>query len=288
MGQIASIDGKGARTPGGDPQSGASGDSGASAPPLKSNSIHLTYREESTEFTRINGRQYIDGMKEATWGRPRKRNPDLISTRGMSMNAERNRENVIKRAKTAIRRKTMHNLLDYMITATTRTCITDRDIFGAMVSELQRQIKLRIPEWDAITILEKQERGAWHAHLAVRGWQKLDLIRKIWKNICDEGGGAIHVRPPKGTNKGKHLQWDMVKLAGYLCKYITKAVGEDHIFDKKTYWHTRGIDNPPVVTILVQAGSESYWAGYLVDFIPGRKRHTWEDYNGAIGRVANF
>jgi len=183
----------------------------------------------------------------------------------------------------------MHNLLDYMVTLTARENIEDRDRFGAMVSEFQRQVKIHLPVWDTITILEKQERGAWHAHLAVKGWQKLELLRKLWQGVCGgKGMGAVNVRPPKGNNKGKHLQWDMVKLAGYLCKYISKAVGEDHIFDKKTYWHTRGIDNPPVVTILVQAGSESYWAGYLVDFIPGRRRHTWEDYNGAIGRVANF
>lgn len=253
-GQCASTMGSGGPPSGGHTPGGAGGAAGGAARPLKSKSIHLTYSEESIEFTRLNGREYADGMKEATWGRARKRNPNLISTRGMSMNAERNRECVIKRAKTAIRRKVMHNLLDYLVTLTTRTCIVDRDKFGEMVSEFQRQVKLRLPEWDTITILEKQERGAWHAHLAVRGWQKLDMMRKIWKNICDEGGGAIHVRPPKGTNKGKYLQWDMVKLAGYLCKYITKAVGQDHIFDKKTYWHTREIDNPPVVTILVQAG----------------------------------
>jgi hypothetical protein len=206
----------------------------------------------------------------------------------MSKNSIVNRENVIKRAKTSIRRKIMHNLLDYLITLTTRSNIGDRAHFGAMVSKFERIVKCAFPNWDCVTVFEKQDRGAWHAHLAVKGWQKLDFLRKIWKNICDDGGGAINVRPPKGANKGKHRQWDMVKLAGYLCKYIMKAVGEDHIFDKKTYWHTRGIDNPPVVTILVQAGSESYWAGYLVDFIPGRKRSVWDDYNGAIGRVANF
>jgi len=204
----------------------------------------------------------------------------------MSMNPEKNRENVLKRAKTAIRRKIMHNRLDYMITLTTRENIEDRPRFGGFVSEWERRVKLHLPEWDAVAVFERQERGAWHAHLAVRGWQKLILLRKLWKDVC--GSGAINVRPPQGLNRGKHLQWDLVKLASYMCKYITKQARAEHFFDKKTYWHTRGIDNPPVVTILVQAGSESYWAGYLVDFIPGRRRHTWEDYNGAIGRVANF
>jgi len=154
---------------------------------------------------------------ETTWGRPRKKRIGPKIVRGASMNVAMNRENVIKRAKTAIRRKVMHNLLDYMVTLTARENIEDRDRFGAMVSEFQRQVKIHLPVWDTITILEKQERGAWHAHLAVKGWQKLELLRKLWQGVCGgKGMGAVNVRPPKGNNKGKHLQWDMVKLAGYL------------------------------------------------------------------------
>jgi hypothetical protein len=102
------------------------------------------------------------------------------------------------------------------------------------------------------------------------------------------GGGTINVQAPPGVGKMGNSQWDIVRLARYLCKYISKAVGEDHVFDKKTYWHTRGIDNPPVMSIMVQAGSEEYWANYIVQFVAGRKKHTWTDFNGAIGRTANF
>jgi len=226
---------------------------------------------------------------EISWGRARKRKIDTSSNRGISLHAERNRENVIKRAKTAIRRKSMHNHLNFLITLTTRACIGDRAKFGAMVSEWERRVKLLIPEWETVTVMEKQKRGAWHAHSAVHGWQKLILLRGIWQNICGgKGQGAINVKPPPGRGKSGHAQWDIVRLAGYLCKYISKAVGEDHVFDKKTYWHTRGIDNPPVTSILVQVGSEEYWANYIVQFVAGRKKHTWTDYNGAIGRAANF
>jgi len=291
-GEIASIDEGGACPPGGVPQSGALGYSGGEAPHLKSNTAHSTYLSENDEYTSLNFRGYSDGLSEATWARPRKPSGKPRAVRGASLFPERNRENVIRRAKTAIRRKGMHNNLDYLITLTPRENIIDRDRFGALVSEFQRRVKLRFPEWDCITVLEKQKRGAWHAHLGVCGWQKLQFLRKTWWAVVGdyEGqhGGAVNVRPPKGKNLGQHLRWDKVALANYLCKYISKAVGEDHIFDKKTYWHTRGIDAPRVETILVASGAEEYWAGYLVNFIPGRRKHTWTDYNGAIGRVANY
>ena len=266
---------------GGDPERGV--------PPLKSNTTHLTYPCEKSEFTRMNGREYSGKLMEISWGRGRKRKVDTSSNRGMSKNSERNRENVIKRAKTQIRRKAMHNNLNYLITLTSRECIEDRKKFGDMVSEFERRWKLRQPEWDAIAVLERQKRGAYHAHLAVHGWQKLNDQRKLWQEICGgKGMGAINVKPPPGVGKNGHAQWDIVRLAGYLCKYISKAVGENHEFDKKTYWHTRGIDDPPVTSILVQVGTEEYWANYIVQFLPGRKKHTWTDYNGAIGRAANF
>lgn len=282
----------GAPPPGGGAPDGVRGVSGGGAPPLKSNTTHSTYPVENDEYTSLNFRGYSDGLSEATWARPRKPSGRPRAARGASLFPDRNRENVIKRAKTAIRRKCMHNKLDYLVTLTPRENITDRARFGALVSEFQRRVKLRFPEWDCITVLEKQERGAWHAHLGVHGWQKLQFQRKTWWAVVGdyEGhhGGAVNVNPPPGKRVGQHLRWDIVALANYLCKYISKAVGEDHIFDKKTYWHTRGIDFPPVETILVASGAEEYWAGYLVNFIPGRRKHTWTDYNGAIGRVANY
>jgi len=225
---------------------------------------------------------------EISWGRARKKKMDAASARGMSMHAERNRENVLKRANTSMRRKIMHNNLNYMISGTTRECIEDRAKFGALVSEWERRVKLKLPEWDCVIVLEKQKRGAFHFHAAVHGWQRLTLIREIWWRVI--GGkmfGTLQIEGPPGSHVG-NSQWNIVRLARYMCKYLSKAVGEDHVFDKKTYWHTRGIDNPPVVSILVQSGSEESWASELIPFHPGRKKHTWTDYNGAIGRTANF
>ena len=259
------------------------------APPLKYTTTHLTYDSGTTEFTRLNGRQYSGKLMEISWGRARKKKTDTPSTRGMSMHAERNRENVLKRAKTAIRRKAMHNNLNYMVTGTTRACIEDREKFGAMVSEWERKVKHFLPKWECIIVLEKQKRGAYHFHAAVHGWQnRLPLMKKLWWDLVGgQGQGAIIVTPPPGGHEG-NSQWDIVRLARYLCKYISKAVGEDHVFDKKTYWHTRGIDYPPVISILVESGKEESWANLLIPFHPGRKKHTWSEYNGAIGRTANF
>jgi len=201
---------------------------------------------------------------------------------------ERNRENVLKRAKTAIRRKIMHNKLDYMISGTTRECIEDREKFGDMVSEWERQVKQKIPGWETVIVLEKQKRGAYHFHAAVKGWQRLTLIRALWwKIIGGQDNGTLHIQSPPCKWEG-NSQWDIVKLSRYMSKYLEKAVGENHEFDKKTYWHTRGIDYPPVTSILCETGGEEYWARYLVYQANHRKPHSWTDYNGAIGWAANF
>jgi hypothetical protein len=213
----------------------------------------------------------------------------------MSVNAEMNRLNVIKRAKTQIRRKVMHNNLNFMISLTTKENIQDRKKFGKMVSEFERRVKLKLKhkrEWDALTIFELQKRGANHAHMAVHGWQPLEMLRKEWLAITGgKGTGRINITYPRDKRTGKYKEsgtWDTVSLSQYLCKYINKAICEDHFIDKKTYWHTRGIDAPPVTSILVEIGTEEYWANYIVQFVAGRKKHTWTDYNGAIGRAANF
>jgi hypothetical protein len=95
-----------------------------------------------------------------------------------------------------------------------------------------------------VTVAERQARGAYNWHVAVKGWQNLDLLRKCWRAAC--GDGNIDVQGPK--NQTGNSQWKHIRLALYLCKYITKEleVREDgEVFvGRHRYRTSLGIEDP--------------------------------------------
>jgi hypothetical protein len=64
--------------------------------------------------------------------------------------------------------------------------------------------------------------------------------------------------------------------------------GDDYRLNKKTYWHSRGVGNPPVSHIVIVGGDAMEWALDIMKPLEGRQIVTWCDFEGAIGRVANF
>ena len=47
-----------------------------------------------------------------------------------------------------------------------------------------------------VAVLECQQRGAIHPHLAVRGFQDVRLLRRCWYKIVGNGQGQVNVRAP--------------------------------------------------------------------------------------------
>jgi len=83
----------------------------------------------------------------------------------------------------------------------------------------------------------------WHLHIAVRGFVKLKIARRIWWKCCGgQGMGNVDVQyikvsaHPDGTPKGPLVKAE--KIARYLSKYITKDLIFSHRPDKKRYWRS--------------------------------------------------
>jgi len=161
---------------------------------------------------------YGDGLVEYGYalryglGAPRLNEQERVSiSRDYSFEAN-------QRARRAIRRAVMARKLDYMITLTYRDNMQDRK---QAVSDLQKfisSLRSKIGNFVWLAVPEKQKRGAWHWHIAVKGWQNIEIIRHVWKYIVGEG--SVNVRAPK---KGSgNPRWDRVRIAYYISKYISK------------------------------------------------------------------
>ena len=108
------------------------------------------------------------------------------------------------------------------------------------------------PEWKYVAVLEKQGRGAYHIHVAIKGWQKISFLRAAWYkaiggSVHDAGSetiGQVDVTSPRSSRWGtSSREWKSSKLAAYLTKYLAKTF-DDTETEKKRYWHGKDVIQP--------------------------------------------
>lgn len=164
------------------------------------------------------------------------------------------------------RQKVRHTIkaleADHMLTLTYRENMQDDDKLKVDFKKFVRMMVARFPDWKYVAVKETQERGALHLHLAVKGRQPLNYLRKCWYialggSVTDSGEdtkGAINVRAPSrfSGRQGKSARWKVEKLAGYLTKYLGKEFEGADAHHAKRYWHSKTI-----VKVVVQ----KFWLG---------------------------
>ena len=102
-----------------------------------------------------------------------------------------------------------------------------------------------IEDWRYVAVLEKQDRGSFHIHCAVKGFQKIKTLRAAWYKAAggrgDEVGGLtpgqVDVTSPYKRWGGRSREWKVNKLAGYLTKYLDKTFDEASP-EKRRYWQS--------------------------------------------------
>lgn len=130
-------------------------------------------------------------------------------------------ERAARRARSQIRHYIMAADLSHLLTLTFRVNLTDYNQALLCRQKFFRKVQDQISGWRAISVPERQSRGAWHFHVAVRGFQNVDLLRKLWRECTPDGEGNIHVRAPGGRKNGT---WARGSLISYLSKYISKTL----------------------------------------------------------------
>lgn len=169
-----------------------------------------------------------------------------------------NHARAVRRAKQSIRWLCKVLDADRLFTLTYRENQTDREQARADFTKFLRLVRsgwrgqVGVPNWQYVAVLEKQDRGAFHIHCAVKGWQRIKFLRMAWFKALGGDGyetgentpGNVDVTNPDKSRWGHTgREWKVNKLAGYLTKYLAKTFDEADS-EKKRYWHTRDIKHP--------------------------------------------
>lgn len=199
-----------------------------------------------------NGQVEINGFPTTAWHRlndARLRAHEVKTARGESEHRERNEEIAVRRSAQQIRLRCKQVGANQMITLNTRENIQDMERFYPLCKEFFRRMRLH-GDFHYVAVPERQERGAWHLHVACQGRVAKHLIIRVWMRVLgrSEDGksrGWCDVRNPKRSdsqwNNGK--RWESHRLAAYISKYISKDVSGRELNDKR-YWTSRGIVVP--------------------------------------------
>lgn len=217
-------------------------------------------------------RDYGDGIAEIGWSfvsaiKPKK------AGKGQSAQSQANQIRAARRARTRLRQLILGANLDHLLTLTYRENQTDFTQSSADLAKFVRKVRKALPDWLYVAVPEKQKRGAWHWHLAVKGRQDVDLLRSCWLTVV--GDGNIDVQPPKRGAQRKRLA-----IVRYLSKYLSKTFKED---DRELNGHrfraSQGI-YVPCMPIYVPPEARANLRRFSIDLLLKHARsvgHVWQD-----------
>lgn len=184
---------------------------------------------------------------EEFWGMALRGEPKELTYEERQANWNRS----VRRARQNIRFLCKQLGADRLFTLTYRENIEDRERVKRDFKEFLRLVRLSIPGWQYVAVLERQDRGAYHIHCAVKGFQKIKILRKCWYRALgaaeDATGsdtpGQIDVTSPRSRWGATQRQWDTNKLASYVSKYMHKTFDENSS-EKKRYWRSKELSFP--------------------------------------------
>ena len=159
-------------------------------------------------------------------------------TKGEGRNKEANMKRSIARSRANMRRDMLSAGMAIMWTLTYASNMEDREQAIEHRKEWERRVRKVYPHYVGISVLEKQARGAWHWHIAVRDWFDVRIMRDLWQQTIGEKA-RVHVGfKPDGNGNA------YTKLSTYMSKYMGKAM-EGGLEEKHRY-HVSGDVNRPV------------------------------------------
>jgi hypothetical protein len=142
--------------------------------------------------------------------------------------AEANRVRSTRRRVVGIRRAVKAQGGDTLLTGSFRALVTDLGLCWRLWKEFVRRVRRVMPGFSYTVIWERQTRGAWHFHAAVRriastlvvggqAFKSYNLLRSIWRSVTGDLGGNIDLA------KGKRRR-SPARVASYLAKYMAKSM----------------------------------------------------------------
>lgn len=187
--------------------------------------------------------------------------------RALAMRGEGDREasieRAVRRAKQEVRLLCKAMACNSLWTLTFRQCVTDRDIALKCLDRFRRRVAALLGDFRYVATLEKQDRGAWHIHLAthalpvrllqggvkVKSW---DVMRRIWLSVAGELGGNFDEAKRSKRWSGRDR---VIRGTGAIARYIAGYVAKDMMdceLNRKRYSSSRGVDVPPAYTAIFE------------------------------------
>ena len=161
--------------------------------------------------------------------------PFVKSKRESDEDAAENRLRATRRARTKVRRLCKAKGLTTLLTLTYRENMVDRERMARDFDVFVKRVRRVIPGLEYVCAFERQKRGAWHAHIAVRKVlshyshggklvQSYALLRSMWRGVVGVDNGNVDV------SRNRRVQRSSAKLAAYLSKYIGKTFDQAEKF----------------------------------------------------------
>jgi hypothetical protein len=223
-------------------------------------------------------RLYGPGEAEVGWSHMPVRAPGSGGRRGSSVNAEVNLDRALRRARSVVRRKVMSARLDHLLTLTYRDNVVDLARAWEDWRRFVRSVRDSFPGgWTYVVVAERQARGAVHFHAAVRGFQKVRLLRSLWLRVVGEGN--IDVRAP-----GRGAAWKGHRLARYLAKYVGKTMSSRSALGEHRFRASLGLCVTEERRVFESEEAALWWLaaeGGCVSFI-------WRDLSGRVGWACSW
>lgn len=233
---------------------------------------------------------------EATLERAIDRDVSVLTPRGEG-DREANIERAARRAKQKVRYLAKSMQVNSLWTLTYREKVTDRDLVLKHLDAFRRRVVTVLGEWQYIATLEKQERGAWHIHLAthalptriikkgyrpVKSW---DVMRAIWRSVTGAlGGNFDESKRSRYGVQGKRPK--PIRGAGAIASYIAGYVAKDMLeseLNRKRYSVSRGVKMPAVIVEQYEAteGMRSLLE-FAYQWIGDRITRSWFDQERGV------
>lgn len=186
-----------------------------------------------------------------------------------------NLERAARRATRRVRHLCKAAGVDTLLTLTYAQNMTEWAMLKRHMKEFNRRMAKLIPGWFYVAAYERQQRGAWHAHMAVHrlpaelpasGGVKVksfNVVRAVWRAVTGELGGNIDVQARK-----RNSQRAPSRIAAYLSKYMTKAFTDGDAWSNR-FSTSRGVTVPKPERIRFAGYSLADVAMVVFDDLPG-------------------
>jgi hypothetical protein len=194
---------------------------------------------------------------------------DSGGTRGRARDPEESKRSSVRRASCALRCKAKSANFNALHTLTTREPVTDRSQMWGFVAQFVRRVRAVLGDYRYAAVLEEQERGALHVHIAshalptyiLKGGCRLkswNVMRAVWRSVVrDLGGNFDEAKRSKRWGKGRRSIRGAHAIASYIAGYVAKDFAAVE-FNRRRYTTSHGIEVPAPYRATWKAADTSF------------------------------